>query len=84
MRGYGGPNFKYAITIREPKPDFAVSFRPDKLSVAAGGGQRFVVAVDRVDDFEGPVRIDFAGVPAGFHVTSPLVVQKGINAAQRR
>ncbi len=82
VRGYGGPDFKYSLTIREPKPDFAVSFRPDKLSVAAGGGQRFGVALDRVDDFEGPVRIDVAGVPRGFHVTSPLVVEKGMNAAE--
>jgi WD40 repeat protein len=82
VRGYGGPDFKYSLTIREPKPDFSVSFRPDKLSVAAGGGQRFVVALDRIDDFEGPVRIDVAGVPQGYHVTSPLMVEKGINAAE--
>jgi hypothetical protein len=82
VRGFGGPDFKYSLTIREPKPDFSVSFRPDKLSVAAGGGQRFVVALDRIDDFEGPVRIDVAGVPQGYHVTSPLMVEKGINAAE--
>jgi WD40 repeat protein len=82
VRGFGGPDFKYALTIREPKPDFAVSFRPDKLSVAAGGGQRFTVALDRVDNFEGPVRIDVEGVPHGFHVASPIVVEKGLIEAE--
>jgi len=82
VRGYGGPDFKYTLTIREPKPDFAASLQPDKLSVALGGGQRFAVALDRLDDFEGPVRIDIAGVPKGFHVTSPLVVEKGLNDAE--
>ncbi len=82
VRGYGGPNFKYSLTIREPKPDFAVAFRPDKLSVAAGGGKRFAVAVDRMDNFEGPVRIEITGVPHGFHVTTPLVIEKGLNDAE--
>jgi hypothetical protein len=82
VRGYGGPNFKYALTIREPKPDFAVAFHPDKVSVAAGGGQRFAVALDRMDNFEGPVRIDISGVPHGFHVTTPLVIEKGLNDAK--
>jgi WD40 repeat protein len=82
VRGYGGPDFKYSLTIREPKPDYAVSFRPDKLTVAAGGGQRFTVAIERADDFEGPIRIDLSGVPQGFHVASPLVIEKGLIAAE--
>jgi hypothetical protein len=82
VRGYGGPDFKYTLTIREPRPDFNVSLQPDKLSVAAGGGQRFVVAVDRLDDFEGAVRVDFSGIPAGYRISSPLVVEKGLNAAE--
>jgi hypothetical protein len=81
VRGYGGPEFKYTFTIREPQPDFHVSLQPDKLSVAAGGGQRFAVALDRVDDFEGPVRVEMSGIPTGYRITSPLVVEKGLNAA---
>jgi WD40 repeat protein len=82
VRGYGGPNFKYSLTIREPKPDFTVAFGPDKLSVAAGGGQRFSVAVDRMDNFEGPVRIELTGVPHGYHVTTPILIEKGLNNAE--
>jgi len=82
VRGYGGPEFKYTLTIREPQPDFHVSLQPDKLSVAKGGGQRFVVALDRVDDFEGPVRVEMSGIPVGYRITSPLVVEKGLNAAE--
>jgi hypothetical protein len=82
VRGYGGPDFKYTLTIREPQPDFNGSLQPDKLSVPKGGGQRFVVALDRVDDFEGPVRVEMSGIPAGYRITSPLVVEKGLNAAE--
>ena len=65
VRGYGGPEFKYTFTIREPQPDFNVSLQPGQLSVPAGGGQRFGVALDRVDDFEGPVRVEMSGIPTG-------------------
>lgn len=82
VRRYGGPEFKYTLTIREPRPDFNVSLQPDKISVAAGGGQRFAVALDRLDDFEGPVRVDISGIPMGYRISSPLVVEKGLNAAE--
>jgi WD40 repeat protein len=82
VRGYGGPEFKYTLTIREPRPDFNVSLQPGKLSVPAGGGQRFGVALDRLDDFERPVRIEMTGIPAGYRISSPLVVEKGLNAAE--
>jgi WD40 repeat protein len=82
VRGYGGPEFKYTLSIREPRPDFNASLRPNKFTVAAGGGQRFVVSLDRLDDFEGPVTVDIAGTPPGYRVTSPLVVEKGLNAAE--
>lgn len=78
VRGYGGPDFKYTLTIREPKPDFRVAINPNRLTVPAGGGQRFGISLDRLDNFEGEVRVDIAGVPRGFHVTSPLVVEKGL------
>lgn len=81
VRGYGGPDFKYTLTVREPRPDFKVARNPMNLTVPAGSGQRFVVNLDRIDDFEGAVRIDVTGVPTGYHVTSPLVVQAGLTEA---
>ena len=76
-RGYGGPEFKYSLTVRQPKPDFAVSLNPRLLKVPAGGGERLIVSLDRIDDFEGEVRVEFSGVPKGYHLTSPLVIEQG-------
>jgi WD40 repeat protein len=76
-RGYGGPDFKYSLTVRRPKPDFAVAINPRSIKVPVGGGERLVVSVDRIDDFEGPVRIEFSGVPHGCHISSPLVIEAG-------
>ncbi len=81
-RGYSGADFKYSLTVRRPKPDFAVSLNPRSFKLPAGGGERLIVALDRIDDFEGEVRVDFAGVPAGYHVTSPLVIEKGLVEAR--
>jgi WD40 repeat protein len=76
-RGYGGPEFKYSLTVRQPKPDFAVSLNPRSLKVPSGGGDRLIVSLDRIDDFEGEVRVEFSGVPKGYHLTSPLVIEQG-------
>ncbi len=76
-RGYSGPEFKYSLTVRQPKPDFAVSLNPRLLNVPAGGGERLIVSLDRIDGFEGEVRVEFSGVPKGYHLTSPLVVEQG-------
>ncbi len=35
-----------------------------------------------MDNFEGPVRIEIIGVPHGFHVTTPLVIEKGLIDAE--
>jgi hypothetical protein len=76
-RGYSGPEFKYSLTVRRPKPDFAVSLNPRLFKVPAGGGERLIVSLDRIDDFEGEVRVEFSGVPKGYHLTSPLVIEQG-------
>ena len=82
VRGYGGPDFRYSLIVREPKPDFEVNVKIDRRTIGAGGGERFVTALNRVDNFEGEVRLDLTGIPPGYHVTSPLVIEKGQVAAQ--
>lgn len=77
VRGFNGKNFQYSLTIREPKPDFKVSLIGKNATIGAGGGQRLVVKVDRADDFDGEVSVDITGMPAGFHISSPIVVQAG-------
>ncbi|MEX0727491.1 MAG: hypothetical protein WD065_14540, partial [Planctomycetaceae bacterium] len=77
MRNFSGPDFKYGLVIREPKPDFTVTLDGDKRTVASGSGQRLTFEVQRLDEFEGAIRIDIANVPAGFTVATPVVVEAG-------
>src|SRR5207247_403159 len=38
--------------------------------------------VERIDGFEGPVRIDILGAPPGFAVSSPIVIEAGLTEAK--
>ncbi|MCH7687580.1 MAG: WD40 repeat domain-containing protein, partial [Planctomycetes bacterium] len=82
VRGFGGKDFRYSLTVREPKPDFNVTLKGKNAKIGAGSGQRLVVSVDRIDGFNGEVRVDITGIPEGFHVSSPIVVQAGHLNAQ--
>ncbi|WP_439620256.1 hypothetical protein [Gemmata sp.] len=64
-RGGAGPTHAFRVTVRPPKPDFAVAFTPNAPSVNAGGGLPINVTLTRMDGFDGPVRLKLEGLPAG-------------------
>ncbi len=77
VRGFQGPEFRYALTVRERRPDFKVTLVGTDPAVGAGGAKEFKASVQRIDGFEGPVRVDIAGVPPGFRATTPLLIEAG-------
>jgi hypothetical protein len=81
-RDAGGDRYAYRLSVRRPAPDFHVKVGGASPTVAAGSGKRFTVEVDRVDGFEGEVRVDIAGLPEGFRVSSPIVIQAGHREAE--
>ncbi|MEZ0387274.1 MAG: PPC domain-containing protein, partial [Verrucomicrobium sp.] len=77
-RGWSGERQAYQLILRAPAPDFTPQLRmPAQLSIPTGSGAQFAVTVDRVDDFEGAVRVVVSDVPQGFYVSSPLVIEAG-------
>jgi hypothetical protein len=82
IRGFHGDKFTYQLVARPAKPDFAVSLQGAKPTVHAGSGKEFSVVADRQDGFEGEIRVDVANVPAGFAVTTPLVIEAGHTIAR--
>jgi len=76
-RGFGGDRYAYRLTVRPAMPDFAVSTDLMNPSVPPGSGRKFTVSVDRIDGFDGPVRVDIAGAPPGFVVSTPIIVEAG-------
>ncbi len=74
-RGIGGPDFRYRLMVRRPRPSYTVKVVMPKKTVNAGSGKEFEVVADRIDGFAGPIRIDVSGFPEGWYVTSPLVIE---------
>jgi hypothetical protein len=79
VRGLEGANFTYTLTIRPSQPDFAVTVEAPKAGLAIGPGsaREFTVQARRLDGFEGPIRVDIAGLPPGFSAPTPLVIEAG-------
>ncbi len=80
-RGFQGKNFRYALTIRAPQPDFTVKLHDDNPRVGEGSGREFRVVATRIDGFDGEIRVEIEGVPPGFAVTTPLVIEAGHHVA---
>lgn len=77
VRGFAGDKATYSLSVRIPQPDFAVAINTLNPKVPAGSGQRLKFTLNRIDDFEGDVRLDITGLPAGFSASSPVVIAAG-------
>ncbi|MFP6701676.1 MAG: c-type cytochrome domain-containing protein, partial [Planctomycetaceae bacterium] len=82
VRGFGGKDFKYQLTIRQPRPAFKATLGGRDATIPEGSGQRFTVKLDRIDGFHGPVKVTIDNLPDGFTATSPIVVEAGHLEAQ--
>jgi hypothetical protein len=45
--------------------------------VAAESGKSFTASVERIDNFDGPIRIDVSGLPPGFQTSAPIIIEAG-------
>jgi WD40 repeat protein len=81
-RGHGGPRHVYRVIIREARPDFRVVIGGGGKAINARSGQAFSVNANRIDGYDEPITVEITGVPAGFKVTSPLVVESGHTQAE--
>ena len=58
-------------------PDFKVTLTGNNPTINAGSGKPFTMKAERIDNFNGPIRVDIENVPPGFQVTTPIVIQEG-------
>ena len=75
--GRGGERYSYRLTVRAANPGFRASVDAREIAVAAGSGKSFAVRAERIDGFDGPIQVDFEGLPPGFTVSSPIEIQAG-------
>jgi WD40 repeat protein/mono/diheme cytochrome c family protein len=76
-RGAGGDRYVYRLVVRPAKPDFRVFLEGANPNVPLGSGTSFTLRVDRIDGYEGPVRVEIAGLPEGFTASTPVVIEAG-------
>ena len=82
VRQFGGKQFSYELIVRRPQPDFTISLGGTNPIVNAGSGKEFTLEVTRIDNFNGPVRIDISGIPSGFAVSTPIWIEAGQRTAK--
>jgi hypothetical protein len=76
-RDFSGDRFAYRLVGRDAKPDFTVTLSGANPTVPRGSGQSFSVTVDRLDGFEGEIRVDITNVPPEFIISTPLIIEAG-------
>lgn len=81
-RGHGGDTFAYRLIVRGAKPDFTVSLSGANPTVSPGSGQSFTVNAERADGFDGEIGVEISGLPEGFSVTTPIVIEAGHTEAK--
>jgi hypothetical protein len=81
-RSEHGARYAYRLLLREPKPGFKVTVTPQNPTIAAGSGQEFTLAAERIDGFEGEITVNVSDLPEGFTASAPIVIQAGHNEAK--
>ena len=81
-RGHGGDVLSYRLIVREAEPDFTVALSGAAPSVGPASGQSFTLTANREDGFDGEIRVEINGLPKGFNVSTPIVIEAGHSEAK--
>ena len=73
VRGLEGERYAYRLTLREPAPDFEITFDPRSFNLPKGGRVSVNVTADRKDGFDGPIEVELQDLPPGLTATSARI-----------
>jgi hypothetical protein len=73
MGGLGGPTYAYRLTIREPRPDFRLAVSNRNPNVPVGGCVASNVTAMRMDEFDGPIKVEVEDLPPGLKATEGMI-----------
>ena len=75
IRGLGGPDVGYHLSVRKPQPDYRLSLASSTPNIPRGAGVFVPVNLERIDGFRGAVEVSVQGLPAGIRAV-PTVIEK--------
>jgi hypothetical protein len=81
VRGAEGARFAYRLTVREPAPDFALTFDPKSFNIPRGGRVSVTVTADRKDGFDEPIDVEVRNLPPGLTATGGRIPAGATTAA---
>lgn len=70
VRGLEGERFAYRLTVREPAPDFALTFDPKSFNIPRGGRVSVTLTAERRDGFDEPIDVEVLDLPPGLTATA--------------
>lgn len=80
-RGFGGEDYTYQLTLRQPQPDFQLTLSGTEIKLPVSSGREWSVAARRIDGLDGAISIELAGLPEGVLATNPLIIEAGQETA---
>jgi hypothetical protein len=86
VRGFGATGdpqaYRYTLALRPPQPGFKVAVGGKNPKPAPGGCKELTFRADRIDGFDGPIRIEVEGLPPGFTFHGPIEIEAGQRRAR--
>ncbi len=73
-RGFSGEKHRYRIVVREPAPDFSLTFGKLELTASKNTGAEWSVKAKRVDEMNAAIAIQLHGLPEGVIATNPVII----------
>jgi len=73
VRGTGGDNHAYRLSVRGPRPDFRLSVNPRNPNVPRGGVIPVTVTAMRREGFQGAIELELSGLPAGMRASANTI-----------
>lgn len=81
LLGRSGDNFSYRLSVRIPLPSFEVRFFPDNPRVSRGGHVPVRCEINRLNGFNGTVRVAMSGLPGGVFCEPVLLMPSAAASA---
>ncbi len=72
----GGPDFNYTLNIRPRAEDFKLTVTGLNPVISPGSGKEITFTVNRLDEFEDEIAVTAQGLPPGFTLSTPIVIEK--------